>query len=151
MAGENEVVPQPRKLKKPVEEIRAELMADPDVKEQARLLKIDVADYVAKIIDYAQHPEKPPQLTITPDEELKAKNPRTPTVEEIQGYLQDVIDGKVMLNRAQQRDGFEKDPDARFKSALASDQVQKGAPEARKGLSPTAVQVDPKKSHPKGD
>ncbi|WP_171818159.1 hypothetical protein [Pyxidicoccus fallax] len=150
MAGENEAVPQPRKLKKPVEEIRAELMADPDVKEQARMLQIDVADYVAKIIDYAQHPEKPPQLTITPDEELKAKYPGTPTVEELQTYLQDVIDGKVMLNRAQQLDGFEKDPDARFKSALASDQAHKGAPETRKGPSPTDLQADQKKSPPKG-
>ncbi|MBZ4417825.1 hypothetical protein [Myxococcus sp. RHSTA-1-4] len=152
MAGENEVVPQPRKLKKPVEEIRAELMADPDVKEQARMLKIDVEAYVAKIIDYAQYPEKPAQLKITPDEELKARDPSVPTVEELQGYLQKVVDGEVMLNRAQQLDGFNKeDPDARFKSALASDQVQKGAPEARKGLSPTAVQAaDAKKSPPRG-
>lgn len=153
MAGENEVVPQPRKLKKPVEQIRAELMADPDVKEQARLLEIDVEAYVAKIIDYAQYPEKPPQLKITPDEELKARDPSVPTVEELQTYLQKVVNGEVTLNRAQQLDGFNQaDPDARFKSALASDQPQTGAPEARKGLSPTAVQaVDPRKPPPKAN
>jgi hypothetical protein len=152
MAGENEVVPQPRKLKKPVEEIRAELMADPDVKEQARLLQVDLETYVAKIIDYAQYPDKPPQLQITPDEELKARDPSVPTVDELQTYLQKVVNGEVALNRAQQLDGFNKeDPDARFKAALASDQTQTGAPEARRGLSPLAAQVaaDPKKTPPK--
>ncbi|WP_164018281.1 hypothetical protein [Pyxidicoccus trucidator] len=147
MAGENQVVPEPKKLKRPVEEVRAELLADKDVKEQAQLLKVDVETYVEKILDYALNPEKPPQLVITPDEELKARDPNIPTVEELQTHLQKIVDGEIMISRAQQRDGFNaEDADARYKAALASDAVQKGAPEARKGLSPTAVQVDPKKT-----
>jgi hypothetical protein len=147
MAGENQVVPEPKKLKRPVEEVRAELLADKDVKEQARLLQIDVTAYVEKILDYALNPEKPPQLVITPDEELKAKDPSVPTVEELQTHLQKIINGEVMISRAQQVDGFNKDDaDARYKTALASDAAPKGAPEARKGLSPTAVQADPKKT-----
>lgn len=146
MAEENQVVPAPRKLKKPVEEVRAELLADKDVKEQARLLKIDVAAYVEKILDYALHPEKPPQLVITPDEELKARDPSVPTVDEIGNHLQKIINGEVMVSRAQQLDGFNKeDADARYKVALASDAAQQGAPEARRGLSPTAAQADAKK------
>ncbi|MFP2931147.1 hypothetical protein ACLESO_39325 [Pyxidicoccus sp. 3LG] len=150
MAGENEAVPQPKKLKRPVEEVRAELLADKDVKEQARLMKIDVEAYVEKILDYALHPEKPPQLTITPDAELKAQDPSVPTVKEIENHLQKIKNGEVMINRAQQVDGFNKaDSDARYKAALASDAEQKGAPEARRGLSPTAVQAgDAEKTKP---
>lgn len=146
MAGENQVVPEPKKLKKPVEELRAELLADKDVNEQAQMLQIDVAAYVEKILDYALHPDKPAQLIITPDEELKARDPNIPTVEELQTHLQKIVDGEVMISRAQQRDGFNaEDADARYKAALASDAAQTGAPEARKGLSPTAVQADVRK------
>lgn len=147
MAGENQVVPEPKKLKKPVEEVRAELLADKDVQEQAQLLKIDVKAYVEKILDYALNPEKPPQLIITPDEELKAQDPNIPTVEELQTHLQKIVDGEIMISRAQQRDGFNpEDADARYKAALASDAAQMGAPEAREGLSPTAVQAGSKKT-----
>lgn len=146
MAGENQVVPEPKKLKKPVPELRAELLADKDVQEQARMLKLDVEAYVEKILDYAQNPEKPPQLIITPDEELKAKDPSVPTVGEIQTHLEKIINGEVMISRAQQLDGFNKeDADARYKKPLASDAAQTGAPEARKGPSPTSLQADPKK------
>jgi hypothetical protein len=147
MAGENQVVTPPKKLKKPVEELRAELLANKEVIEQAKLLKIDLAAYVEKILDYAQNPEKPPQLVITPDEELKARDPNIPTVAELETHLQKIIDGEIMINRAQQRDGFNaNDADARYKAALASDAAQTGAPEARKGASPTSLQADPKKS-----
>ncbi|QSQ25141.1 hypothetical protein JY651_09500 [Pyxidicoccus parkwayensis] len=151
MAGENQVVPPPpKKLKKPVEVMRAELLTNKDVIEQARLLKVDLAEYVEKILDYAQNPEKPPQLVITPDEELKAMDPNAPTVQELETHLQKIIDGEIVISRAQQRDGFnDKDADARFKKALASDAAQQGAPEARKGASPTALQADPKKAPPK--
>ncbi|WP_163998235.1 hypothetical protein [Pyxidicoccus caerfyrddinensis] len=146
MSGENQVVPPPKKLKKPVAELRAELLVDKDVIEQARMLKVDLAEYVEKILDYAQNPEKPPQLVITPDEELKAQDPSVPTVEELQTHLEKIINGEVMISRAQQLDGFnDKDADARYKTALASDAAQKGAPEARKGASPTSLQADPKK------
>jgi hypothetical protein len=146
MAGDNQVTPEGKKPKKSVEQLRAELLADKDVKEQARLMKIDLAEYVEKIIDYALHPEKPAQLTITPDHELKQRNPNIPTMAEVETHLQKIADGEIMLNRAQQRDGFNtQDSDARFKSALATDAAQTGAPEARKGLSPTTVQVDPSK------
>ncbi|WAM23537.1 MULTISPECIES: hypothetical protein [Myxococcus] len=136
MSGENVVAPPVKKLKRPVEEVRAELLADADVKEQARLLKVPVEEYVEKIIDYALNPEKPPQIEIVPDEELKAKDPNVPTIEELQGHLQDIVDGRVVISRAHQRDGFsDQDADARYKSALASDAAQTGAPESRKGTS----------------
>ncbi|MBZ4414094.1 hypothetical protein K8640_38310 [Myxococcus sp. XM-1-1-1] len=137
MAGENTVVPEPRKLKRPVEEIRAELLADADVKEQARMLQIPVEAYVEKIIGYKLHPEKPMPLEITLDHELKAKDPKAATVEEIQGHLDKLISGEVIISRAQQRDGFSSDKgDERYKAALASDAVLTGTPESRGAPTP---------------
>ncbi|WP_426752967.1 hypothetical protein [Myxococcus sp. Y35] len=137
MSGENVVTPPAKKLRRPVEEVRAELLANADVKEQARLLKLPVEEYVEKILDYALNPEKPPQIQIVPDEELKAKDPNAPTVAEIQDHLEAIVDGRVVISRAHQRDGFnDRDADARYKEALASDAVQRGAPESRTGTAP---------------
>ncbi|AGC46296.1 hypothetical protein MYSTI_05008 [Myxococcus stipitatus DSM 14675] len=131
MSGENTA--EPKKLRRPVAELRAELLENPDVKEQARLLKVDVAAYVEKILDYAQHPDKPAQLTITPDEELKAAYPDAPTVDEIANHIEKLRTGEVAISRAHQRDGFSSaEGDERFKSALATDAAQLGAPESRK-------------------
>lgn len=137
MSGENTVVPEPKKLKRPVEEVRAELLADPDVREQAQLLHVPVEDYVAKILDYAQNPQKLMPLTITPDAELKARDPKAPTISEIQDRLDKIISGEVVISRAQMRDGFSAGQgDERYKSALASDEVLRGAPESRAGTPP---------------
>ncbi len=134
MSGENVVAPPAKKLRRPVEEVRAELLADADVKEQARLLKLPVEAYVEKILDYALNPEKPPQIQIVPDEELKAQDPNVPTVSEIQDHLQGIMDGRIVISRAHQRDGFnDRDDDARYKVALGSDSAQRGAPESRQG------------------
>ncbi|QSQ14810.1 hypothetical protein [Myxococcus landrumensis] len=136
MSGENTA--EPKKLRRPVAELRAELLENPDVKEQARLLKVDVAAYVEKILDYAQHPDKPAQLTITPDEELKAQYPNAPTVDEIAAHIEKIRTGEVAISRAHQRDGFSSGQgDDRFKSALATDAVQLGAPESRKNQTST--------------
>ncbi|QAT87299.1 hypothetical protein EJ065_5767 [Corallococcus coralloides] len=124
MSNPNEVVPPPApsRLKRPVEVVRAELLADADVKQQAEMLKIPVAQYVEKILDYAIHPDKPPQLEIIPDEELKARDPKIATVEEIGTHLQKIIDGEVVISPAQQRDGFSSDKshEQRYSAALGS-------------------------------
>ncbi|MBN8226438.1 hypothetical protein JYK02_02830 [Corallococcus macrosporus] len=124
MSKPNEVVPPPpapSRLKRPVEVVRAELLADADVKQQAEMLKIPVAQYVEKILDYAIHPDKPPQLEIIPDEELKARDPKIATVEEIGTHLQKIIDGEIVISPAQQRDGFSSDKGHdRYGAALGS-------------------------------
>ena len=51
-----------KKLKRPVEEIRAELLVDPATQGIASKLGIPVEQYVEKVLDYAQNPEKQPQL-----------------------------------------------------------------------------------------
>ncbi|WP_239576988.1 hypothetical protein [Archangium primigenium] len=117
-----------KKLRRPVEEVRAELLADADVKEQARLLKLPVEKYVEKILDYALHPEKPPAIMIVPDEALKQQDPQAPTVAEIETYLQKVVSGEVVVNPAHQPDGFHaKEPADRYGAALGSADDLQGA------------------------
>lgn len=119
-----------RKLKRPVEELRAELMRDPDVREQARLLQISLEAYVEKILDYAQHPEKPAQIMVVPDEQLKQQDPTAPTVAEIQTHLEKIASGEVVISPAHVRDGFSDDrTHDRYQSALGTKEAQKGAPE----------------------
>jgi hypothetical protein len=118
-----------KKLKRPVEEVRAELMADPDVKEQARLVKLPLEQYVEKIIDYALHPQKPAQLQIVPDEELKARDPSIPTVGELQTYLEKINSGEISISPAHQKDGFSQDGQKEYASALGS-LPPKGPPQA---------------------
>ncbi|NBD09066.1 MULTISPECIES: hypothetical protein [Corallococcus] len=124
MSNPNEVVPPPApsRLKRPVEVVRAELLADTDVQQQAEMLKIPVAQYVEKILDYAIHPDKPPQLEIIPDEELKARDPKIATVAEIETHLQKIIDGEIAISPAQQRDGFSSDKshEQRYSAALGA-------------------------------
>jgi len=128
-----------KKLRRPVEEVRAELLANPDVKEQAKLLQIPVADYVEKILDYAQHPQKPAQIAIVPDENLKEYDPSIPTVAEMKGYLEKVVSGEIVISPAHLPDGFNPGNDApKYQAALGTQDSQKGAPETSTS---TAAQV----------
>ena len=116
------------KLKRPEAEMRAEMMANPDVQEQARLLKMPLEQFVEKMLDYAKHPSKPPQLIITPDEELKKQDPRIPTVGELEAHLEKLKSGEISISPAHRRDGFsntEKAP-ADYEVALGSAESLKG-------------------------
>ncbi|RYZ35643.1 MAG: hypothetical protein EOO71_34710 [Myxococcaceae bacterium] len=152
MSDKNEVVapPAPSRLKRPVEVVRAELLADADVKQQAEMLKLPVEAYVEKILDYAIHPDKPPQLQIIPDEELKARDPKIATVEEIGTHLQKIIDGEIVISPAHQRDGFSSDnSDQRYSAALGTAN-KPGEPVAPKPGTPAADPAAAKKGPIRG-
>lgn len=99
-----------KKLRRPIDDVRDELLKDADVKEQARLLKIPVEQYVEKILDYASHPEKPPAIMIVPDEALKKEDPSIPTVAEVENHLQKMVKGELSIIPGQTQDGFSKGP-----------------------------------------
>jgi hypothetical protein len=98
-----------RKLKKPIPELRADLMADPRTKDMAERLGMTLEAYVEKVLDFAQHPEKVPQMNVLPEAEVKAQGGAT--VEEVKAWMEDVRDGKITLpgdNRP--KDAFESAP-----------------------------------------
>ena len=125
-----------KKLKKPDNEMLADIMKNPEVIKQAALLKADLKTYAEKILDYAKHPDKPAQLVITSDEDLKkdaaangTKAP--PTQEELEHYLKKINSGEIAISPAHQRDGFrqnEAGAPSNFGKALGSDDSLKGKP-----------------------
>ncbi|WP_395844168.1 hypothetical protein [Cystobacter fuscus] len=108
--SEEKSKPEGKKLRRPIDDVRDELLKDPDVKEQASLLKIPVEQYVEKILDYASHPEKPPAIMIVPDEALKKEDPSIPTVAEVENHLQKMVKGEIPIIPGQTQDGFSKGP-----------------------------------------
>lgn len=111
-----------KKLRRPVDEVRNELLNDPDVKEQARLLQLPVEQYVDKILDYATHPEKPPAIMIVPDEHLKKEDPSIPTVAEVETHLQRMVNGEIPIVPGMTTDGFSKGPTpAQYGRALGAE------------------------------
>ena len=108
--SEEKSKPEGKKLRRPIDDGRDELLKDPDVKEQARLLQIPVEQYVEKILDYASHPEKPPAIMIVPDEALKKEDPSIPTVAEVETHLQRMVNGEIPIIPGQSQDGFSKGP-----------------------------------------
>ena len=125
-----------KKLKKPDNEMLADIMQNPEVIKQAKLLNADLKTYAEKILDYAKHPDKPAQLVITPDEELKKQaaangTKAPPTEAEIEDYLKKTNSGEVAISPAHQRDGFrqsEAGAPSNFGKALGSDDSLKGKP-----------------------
>jgi hypothetical protein len=125
--------PEPQPLPRPIEEVRAVLMADPDVREQARMLQLPLAEYVEKIIDYARHPQKPPQVQVLPDPVLKAQDPSIPTTGEIKTHLEKIVSGEISISPEHKRDGFENKAardQGRYEEATGTAKARKDAPES---------------------
>lgn len=97
-----------KKLKRPVEEVRAELLADPHTKDIAKTLGIPLEEYVEKVLDYAQHPEKQPQFNVLPDEVIKAQGGATTA--DVKQWFENVAAGKIDLRDPRDKDGFEAKP-----------------------------------------
>ncbi|HVG58247.1 MAG TPA: hypothetical protein VNA24_06805 [Hyalangium sp.] len=124
--------PGPRAPNRPIEEIRAEIMNDPDVREQARIMDIPLEKYVDKIIDYARNPNKPAQVVVKPDAVLKKEDPTIPTTEEIKTHLEKLASGEIAVSPAHKRDGFEKTQrdQGRYEEATGTAKARKDAPES---------------------
>jgi hypothetical protein len=97
-----------RKLKKPVEELRRDLLADERTQGIARTLGMPLEDYVEKVLDYAQHPEKQPEFNVVSDEQVKANGGAT--VADVKGWLNKVLTGEVALGPKGYTDGFDEAP-----------------------------------------
>ncbi len=85
------------RLKRPVENVRAELLADPDTQRIARSVGMSLTAYVDLVLDYAQHPEKEPVLKVVSDEALRAAGYDPPTVQEVGEFFQGAARGELGL------------------------------------------------------
>jgi len=94
-----------RKLKKPVDELRKDLLADAHTQSIAKTLGMTTEAYVEKVLHYATHPDEKPVFNLLPDAEVKAQGGAT--VEEVKSWLEKVRSGKIQLGPKAYQDGFE--------------------------------------------
>jgi hypothetical protein len=114
------------RLKRPVEQVRAELLADPDTKRIARAVGMELAEYVELVLDYAQNPDKQPVLQIADDAELRANGYEPPSNEEIANFFIAGAKGELDLGGPDfNKSGFESAPS---KPAVSLDGNGKGGP-----------------------
>lgn len=95
----------PRALKKPVEELRKDLLADEKTQHIAKTLGLSPEAYVEKVLHYATHPDEQPVFNVLPEGEVKAEGGAT--VEEVQQWLGQVQRGEITLGPKAYADGFE--------------------------------------------
>lgn len=117
---------QQKRLKKPVEKVRAELLADPDTKRIARSVGMELEAYVEMVLDYIQNPDKQPVLQVASDAELKAAGYDAPTPEEVGKFLLAGAKGEIDLGGGPDfsKSGFESAPASAGKPSLKGDAGQ---------------------------
>jgi hypothetical protein len=103
------------RLKRPVEQVRAELLSDPETKRIAKAVGMELEAYVNLVLDYAQNPDKEPILEVAPDEELRAAGYNPPSAEDVANFFIAGAKGEIDLG--------EKGPDfskSEFESSAAA-------------------------------
>lgn len=96
-----------RALKKPIEEIRAELMKDKDTARIAKAVNMELPDYVEKVLEYLQYPDRRPTFELAPDEELRAVGYNPPGEKEVHDLFAAVASGELDPTNKFQKSGFE--------------------------------------------
>ncbi len=119
------------RLKRPVEQVRAELLADPDTKRIAKSVGMELKDYVEMVLDYAQNPDKEPMMNVAPDEELRAAGYEPPSTEEVAKFFVDTA--KEMI-----KEGGNKYAKSEFESGKPA---SSGKP-SLSGSAPQPIKVD---------
>ena len=99
------MMPPMKKLKRPVEEVRAELLADPATQSIAKRLGLELEVYVEKVLHFAQNPEKQPVFNVMPDGVARANGAATSA--EVKQWFEDMADGKIDIRTDREKDSFE--------------------------------------------
>ncbi|HYO53658.1 hypothetical protein [Archangium sp.] len=114
------------RLKKPVEKVRAELLADADTRRIAKSVGMELEAYVELVLDYAQNPDKQPVLQVASDEELRAAGYEPPTPEEVGNFFVAGARGELGLEGPRfDKSGFDSAPASTGKPSLQGDEGQK--------------------------
>ncbi|WP_426753369.1 hypothetical protein [Myxococcus sp. Y35] len=113
------------RLKRPVENVRAELLADPDTQRIAKSLDMELEAYVELVLDYAQNPDKEPTLIVAPDEALRAAGYNPPTTQDVANFFIAAANGELGIGPPKSYyTGFEAAQAATDKPSLRGDEGQ---------------------------
>lgn len=119
-----------KKLKRPVDQIRAELLADPDTQAIAQAVRMKLEDYVDLVLDYLQNPDKEPVVNVVPDDQLRAAGYDAPSAEEVANFFISAAKGDLGIAGSQfEKSEFEKGGSTAGKPALIN-ATGAGAPAA---------------------
>ena len=91
---------------------RKNLREDPQTAAIAKELGVDVEEYIEQVLEYAQNPDKEPELELLDDEAAQDLGPEAATMDEVVSWLEAVESGEITLeDRVQvaEADGFSKD------------------------------------------
>lgn len=94
LGGDGEEPPK-RGLSRPVAVVRDELMNDPNTHELAKTLGVEVEEYIDLVIEYAQNPEKEPELYVIEEEDALEEGIEIPTYKEVGDWLKAIESGEV--------------------------------------------------------
>lgn len=117
----------PKKPRRPIEEVRAELMASQETRELAKTIGLSLEDYVEKVLSYYQDPSKEPMVYVAPEGEIRAAGVEPPTEKAIVEWLTKVQKGEIDLRPQHMRDQFEAGGGQGAPRSALRDQVQKQA------------------------
>lgn len=87
-----------RGLKRPIEEVRAELLKDKETARIAKTVGMELEEYVELVLKYAQDKDKGPVVKVVEDEELKAAGFKTMSNDEAAKLLIKVAKGELGVN-----------------------------------------------------
>ena len=97
----------------PLEIAKQNLRDDPNTLAIAKALGDELEDYIEKVLDYALHPEKTPQLELLDDESVAELGPEAPSVDDVTAWFEAVAEGEVELDdrvKVAESDGYTADP-----------------------------------------
>jgi len=96
-----------RALKKPIEEIRAELLKDKDTARIAKAVKMELPAYVEKVLEYLQYPDRRPTFELASDEDLRAVGYEPMSEKDVRDLYVSVANGELDPANKYQKSGFE--------------------------------------------
>ena len=96
-----------RALKKPIEEIRAELMKDKDTARIAKAVNMELPAYVEKVLEYLQYPDRRPTFETISDEELRNVGYEPMSEQGVHDLFASVVNGDLDPANKFQKSGFE--------------------------------------------
>ena len=79
----------------PVEMAIQKLRDDPETKKIADAFNMELEDYIAQVMEYAQNPDLEPQLQIMADDDLRELGMEIPADGAIEQWFEDVASGKI--------------------------------------------------------
>jgi hypothetical protein len=109
-----------RALKRPIEEIRAELLKDPDTARIAKAVSMELEAYVEKVIDYLQHPEKRPVFDVADEDDMRATGYEPMGEQDVHDLFAAAARGDLEPGAQYQKSGFDAAPAGGRKGPLTS-------------------------------